>query len=333
MNNYTSEHSNNETKQLVRKEIVQDLIALKRVGLNKANRILTLPHLNFELETKALELGYLVNCVEKDKATFNQQKDIRTQMNPALLRPNGERGVGRLSLNRRLVSQFLRDNPNKMFDLCYLDFCSNVSKETDLVLTDLENRCSIVYLTVYLSREHEVHAYRFLSGNKIEDYKQMFAKLGYRTAEVFKYQNGTSPMATFKLIRDRSLRAIPRKKKIIEKIKKNCATKDIIINKVKGFFGSINPNVKVPLLLLSRRIVDLGFDINKKYEIKFNPVTNQIKLKESELDKAYKPFDHPRGSIQFQARVWTRKKMKSAMSIQSIEKKSDTTWILQLEDK
>lgn len=270
---YNPKLSENETKKLVREDIIKSLSSL----ISPINRILTLPCLNFNLELEAIKLGYKVNTVEKDKSIFYRQKIEFAGLPKEYL-----------SFNNKTVSQFLIEHPTRKYDLVYLDFCGSISQEVYLSLVLLMGRCNIIYITVYLARENNIFSHLF-NGNKIDDYECIFEILGFKVEKYFKYQNGKAPMVTFKLVKNNNIgktKIINFKEKIVQKENKNMLKGFIdcsIINKEKisKNLGNINFNNYGSKLTINDFDTQNLFKKDTLYKIYYNDKTSEIALEEN----------------------------------------------------
>lgn len=327
---YNEERSDNPTKQMVRRLIIEDLENLKYSENNYRNRILTLPSLNFELETKALELGYTVNTVEKDEDIYEQQIGIRRSLECSLTLTERR---ARLRLNNESLFNYLYRLPTK-YDLVYADFCGAVSEEVRLSLVALFSRTKILYITINLAREHIIYCYLF-TGDKIADYTDLFNREGFRVDKVIKYQNHKSPMCTFRLVKDTSIKIKPRKKRAVSiiknELKKKTSTRTS--RNTNKYYGSINPFTALQGISFSRKILNLGFDIKKKYDATYHPQINQFILKESPLETS-RAITHQvkTGTTFMYLPKYITNMISEPMRIVTATKDNDN-WILQLEPK
>ena len=154
---------------------------MERPALYK--RILSLPNLNFEMETRAIALGYKVDTVEKCEAVYKQQLKHKRK---------------NLNLYHCDLKDFLDKKPRHKYDIMYLDLCNCLSYMFMDILIRCENRTSLLYITVMAQRS--VHFKRMKEKTDLEKIRTKLLQNDWEILEEWVYINeNNSKMVTFKL--------------------------------------------------------------------------------------------------------------------------------------
>jgi len=141
-------------------------------------RVLTLPNLYFDLESRLLKDDKQVDCCEYDKNIFIKQKKIVPKEINLYYRE-----VGHMNL--------------KKYDALFLDFCGPFNETTSETLIKIEPGTKVV-LTFLLARESKKVQKLMDLRKREESYVRLLANFGIFVTKYINYSDKPhSPMAVF----------------------------------------------------------------------------------------------------------------------------------------
>lgn len=174
---YQCNYSEKEVKRKIRS------LLLTYLPKRKYNRAVSLPCLNFDLETSLRTQGYIVDTIESNEDIYKQQIQICTDKKIH-------------NYNSTAASFFTaKIRHTRYYDIAYLDFCCQLNRE---VLTSLSfSNATVVGLTLLMSRDvYATHLLKIMTRD--EYYAHIFEINGYKILDKVKYLGGfNSSMCTF----------------------------------------------------------------------------------------------------------------------------------------